>query len=136
MPASEEMEEVEVDCELADIGDELCDTTRIMEVIATIDDRIETPPRRKADVCSWTDEHSSRLRHAIEMYGTADWAKVGALVGFPDRECRRQWLLLEQARHRSSMPDYFVAKRKKTKPPPDRSQTFRTRKPTTWRPRS
>ena len=126
MPATEDVAEVEVECKLADLADaggELCDTAQLMSVIETIE--VDEKPVEKFDhrrgpgrPPKWNEAKRMALHNAVMEHGTESWTTIGVVVGYSGSECRRQWLLLDQARHRTTLPDYFMAKRKTLKPPP------------------
>ena len=116
MPDYNEMNSAAVDHELADIGEAVYDTA---DMLLEFEDCLTPPQRRKAAQEEWTQEHSASLLAAVAEHDCDDWTKIGVIVGQPGQECRRQWLLLDQARHRTTMPDYFVAKHKKSKAKPE-----------------
>lgn len=132
--SEEEVVEVEVDCELAAIGDDLLDTSQLLNILdakgppfeetfCILTNRApaftsELPRRGPGRPPKWSSEDTDTLHMAINEYGFDAWDDVAKIVGHNGAECRRQWLLLEQQRHRTTMPDYFVSKRKKVKGPP------------------
>ena len=132
MPSTIEVTEVEVDAELADMVD-LCDPTYLFSEILPIvldekpaekydsnnHDKVVTPPRRDNDrPPKWGKEEKDTLHMAINEYGHDSWDKVSGIVGISADDCQRQWLLIDKARYRTTLPDYFIAKRRRPKPPP------------------
>jgi len=95
MPSTPEVTEVEVDAELADMVD-LCDCTYFLSEILPI--VLDEKPAEKYD----SNNHD----------------KVSSIVGISADDCQRQWMLIDKARYRTTLPDYFIAKRRRPKPPP------------------
>ena len=84
--------------------------------------RVECPLPKHQKVDNWTEEHSSRLRDAMKEIkqqtkgielDQMDWARISMHVRRPEGECKRQWELLDGARVRTTLPDYFAPKRKR-----------------------